>query len=175
MKKRRPGEPDPQNPDPSLTYEYLILAGANTGRSDYLAKTVSRAPEYERDFARAALLTLYRHQKEQVDREGGNQIDPKIVKFVQRELKMCARDPDPLTSVENFLGLSGNRGRPRTRWRDSEIAGEVARAKGDGHTVQSACDAVAQVRGLTTEQVKRIYYAQKKADPDRLMLAVIRS
>jgi hypothetical protein len=160
MKKRRGDELDPQSPDPSLTYEYLVLAGATIGGSDYLAK--AKVPEYQRAFARAALLTLYRLQREQSVREGRNLINPKIVEFVQRELRLCASDSDPLTSVENFLGLRRARGRPQTPWRDFQIASEVARKATEGQTVASACEAVGQVNGLTAEQVKRIYYACKR-------------
>ena len=99
MRKRRRGyeEPDPESPDPSLAYEYLVLAGANIGGSDYLAK--AKVPKYQRDFARAALLTLYRQQREQSDPDDHNFIDPQIVQFVQQELTLCASNPDPLLSA----------------------------------------------------------------------------
>jgi hypothetical protein len=173
MKKRHRNEPDPQNPDPSLTYEYLVLAGANIGGSDYLAN--AKRPKYQRDFARAALLNLYRLQKEQSDREGHNLIDPEIVQFVQRELALCASDPDPLTCIERFLGLRRDRGRPRTPWRDVQIAGEVAKRRKRGETLEQAYNVVAQARPLTPEQVKRIYYACKKADPSEIAMRACES
>jgi hypothetical protein len=46
----------------------------------------------------------------------------------------------------------------------------VAKRRKEGETLEYACEAVAQTRPLTPEQVKRIYYAAKKADPLWVMM-----
>jgi hypothetical protein len=150
-------EPDELKPDPALLDHYLWQAFPN-----------HHVAEQERVAATAALLQLYRDQREQV--RGGQrlEIDPRLIAFVRDTLQRCIRQPDPLCAIERLLNSkpSRPRGRPATPHRDFVIAGDIEEKIEGGATVEEACEQLEREgkTDLHYDQLRRIYFAQKKQD-----------
>jgi hypothetical protein len=157
--EKRYDEPKEPPPDPALINSYLWLAFPN-----------HRVVDLERAAAKAALVQLYREQREQVNHGHRSKIDPRLMAFVRDELRYCLEQPDPLGAVENFWTASEprrrQRGRPATPHRDFVIAGDIAEKIESGCSIDLACRQLEQEgnTGLEFEQLRRIYFVQKKAD-----------
>jgi hypothetical protein len=154
-------------PDPSLVPEYICLAQSKGDQNpanilnDYVAH------------GRRCLIAIYKSQNEQVKAGERKSIDDRIVKFVREELHRCAEDSDPFGSVEAFVAQPQSRGRPRTPYRDLDIAIDVAKRLVAGHSVDGACHDVSDERAdrPSFEQVRRIYFKQKRINQIAISIA----
>ena len=127
--EERYDEPKEPPPDPALMSHYLWLV--------YPAHSAS---EQERTAAKAALIQLYRDQREQLGRGRRSEIDPRLLAFVRDALRWCIRQSDPLGAIERLLAeKKRNRGRPATPHRDFVIAGDIAERVESGWSIELAC------------------------------------
>jgi hypothetical protein len=164
--ERRYDEPNEPPPDPALINHYL-----------WLVHPPHPAADQERTAARAALIQLYRDQREGLGRGHGAKIDPRLLGFVRDALRWCIRQSDPLGAIERFLAEEKrNRGRPATPHRDFVIAGDIAERIESGCSIEVACEQIEREgdTGLSFEQIRRIYFAQKKADEAGLRMDLLR-
>jgi hypothetical protein len=150
-------EPPELAADPELITRYVQIANDNS------------EPEDKRSAASAALVDLYRLQRLAVEAGEAQSIDYRLVLFIRESLRRCAEDLDPLRAAEVFLARPRRgRGKPRQPHRDFVIAGDVAARIQQGESTDGACAAVAELADLSDHEVRRIYFAQKKADPAAL-------
>jgi hypothetical protein len=164
MVEGRYNEPVEPSPDVELIGHYCWLAEPKNG-----------APENERDAAVASLIDLYREQRAQVQSGNLPTIDPRLLLFIRAELGRCILSPDPLNAIELLLERRRRpRGRPKTPHRDFVIAGDVAEKVETGMTIESACADVAEAACLSEEEVRRIYFGEKKADGSALKTDLVR-
>jgi hypothetical protein len=156
-------EPNEPPPDLKLINHYSALADPKNG-----------APEKDRARGAKAMMTLYRDQRDKVSRQELPYIDPRLVNFARNELRRCAMQPDPFGAVENLLITRPSRGRRPTPHRDFVIAGDVAERVGAGATVDDACEDLLEATDLSLEQIRRIYFDQKKTHPRELEIDLSR-
>jgi hypothetical protein len=166
MKKQRE-RADDILPDPSLIDDYICLA---TSTSDHSATNMLGVYE---EHAKQCLIAIYKSQKKRVKAGDLKGIDERIVKFVREELHRCAAQSDPLGAVEALVTNPRSRGRPRTPFRDYDIARDVAKLIAAGHSVDGACHEISDQRTdhMSFEQVRRIY-KKKKVNKIRIMITV---
>jgi hypothetical protein len=152
-------EPEELAPDFLLINHYLAVVDPKNGET-----------EEARAEAKRALVTLYRIQRDQQ-----LPIDPYLLLFVQDQLMRCARQSDPLGAAEELLNAKKlRRGRPPTPHRDFVIAGDVAERVEAGATVDSACEDLTDAINLSFDEIRRIYFHQKKIDPRALEIDLCR-
>ena len=164
MVAERYDEPAEPSPDPELIEHYSWVADPKNGAS-----------EKERCDAVASLVHLYREQREQVRSGELPPIDFRLLLFIRGELERCIRSTDALGCVELLLGSSQRaRGRPKTPHRDFVIAGDVAEKVEAGMTIEAACTDLAVATELSEEEIRRIYFREKKADKDALEMDLAR-
>jgi hypothetical protein len=162
--KARYDEPDEPPPDLELINHYSAVADPKNGAS-----------EEDRAKARSAMVTLYRDQRDKVSRGEQPYIDFRLLFFIQNQLTRCAKQSDPLGAVEKLLnGRKLERGRRPTPHRDFVIAGDVAERVEAGATIDDACGDLVKATRLSFEQIRRIYFDQKKADPRGLEIDLSR-
>ena len=160
MVAERYDEPAEPTPDPELIEHYSWVANPKNGAS-----------EKERGDAVASLVRLCREQV----RSGELAVDSRLLLFIRGELERCIRSADPLGCVELLLSSSQRaRGRPKTPHRDFVIAGDVAEKVEARMTIEAACADVAVAVSLSEEEVRRIYFREKKADKDALEMDLTR-
>jgi hypothetical protein len=115
--------------------------------------------------ARQCLIVLYKDQRAQVEAGERTSIDEGILKFVREKIRSCAECSDPLGAIEVFVAPPLRRGRPRTPYRDLAISADVTERVVGGNSVDDACYKISRRRNLSFEQVRRIYFEQKKLNP----------
>jgi hypothetical protein len=140
----------------------------------YLA-TARDVWDVHRTAAHEYVLEQYRTQQEEVRSGARRAVQSKIMKYVRQGLRRCVAEPDPIRATELFLGGDRRIGRPRTPKRDMSIAAKVHNKVIAGTTVEDACEAVAPLTGLSSDQVKRIYFAVKRKEPVVLSIASVSS
>jgi hypothetical protein len=164
MVAERYEEPAEPTPDPELIEHYSWVADPKNGAS-----------EKERGDAVAALVHLCHERREQVRSGELLAVDFRLLLFIRGELERCIRSTDPLGAVELLLSSSQRvRGRPKTPHRDFVIAGDVAEKVAVGMTIEAACADVAMATSLSEEEIRRIYFREKKADKDALEMDLTR-
>jgi hypothetical protein len=163
MKKQRQSV-DGISPDPSLIDEYVHLARLSPSTGDIL-------DNYAAD-ARQCLIVLYEDQIAQVKAGERTSIDEGILKFVREKIRSCAERSDPLGAIEAFVAPPLRRGRPRKPYRDLAISADVAERVVTGTSVDDACHKISRKRNLSFEQVRRIYFEQKKLNPTATWIEV---
>jgi hypothetical protein len=152
-------------PDPSLIDEYVHLARP-------LGSTGNILDDYATD-ARRCLIVLYKVQREQVKARERTSIDERLLNFVREEIRGCAEHSDPLHAIEAFVARSPRRrGRRRTPFRDLAISVDVAEGVAAGRSVDDACQETSIKRCLSFDQVRRIYFEQKKLNRIAILLRV---
>jgi hypothetical protein len=152
--KSRYREPPGLRADSRLIARYVQIA------------TDAKTPEDERTAATAALIELYRRQLAEMRTGKRSAVDYRLVLYVRDALRRAAREDDPLSAADRLVHAGQARqGRPRTRHRDFVIAVEVAEKIADDMGVEDAARAVAAEVGRPSEErVRKIYFAQRKAD-----------
>ena len=164
MVAERYDEPAEPAPDPELIEHYSWVADPKNGAS-----------EKERGDAVASLVRLCHEQREQVRSGELPAVDFRLLLFIRGELERCIRSADPLGCVELLLSSSQRtRGRPRTPHRDFVMAGDVAEKVEARITIEAACADVGRAASLSEEEVRRIYFREKKADKEALEMDVTR-
>jgi hypothetical protein len=147
----------------------------NLALIDHYLWEAANAPKAERAAAKRAIIDLYRIQRAQVKDGRLAEMDARIFAFVQEGIRLCANQTDPLGAVEDFLNPDTPlRGRPKTPHRDFVIAGDVAESVEAGATVDEVCGQLENATGLKFDQIRRIYFAQKRADERSLRIDLVR-
>jgi hypothetical protein len=163
MKKQRQSV-DGFSPDQSLIDDYVHLARLSPSVGDIL-------DDYAAD-ARQCVMVLYKDQRAQVEAGERRSIDERILKFVREQIRSCAEDSDPLGAIQAFVGPPLRRGRPRRPYRDLAISADVAERVVGGNSVDDACHVTSRKRNLSFEQVRRIYFEQRKRNPIAIWIEV---
>jgi hypothetical protein len=159
-----------EEPEYELAPDFLLI-------NHYLAVVDPKNGETQEDrtLAARALIALYRIQRDQVNQGQPLHIDPRLLSFMQDQLRRCANQSDPLGAVEELLNSKKlTRGRRPTPHRDFVIAGDVAERVEGGATVDRACEDLVHATGLSFEQIRRIYFDQKKIHPRGLEIDLMR-
>jgi hypothetical protein len=176
--EKRYVEPSRPVPDQLLIDHYLWLAGyANwkaASATPGVAVECNHPSEDERARARAALVYLYRVQQEEIEQGQRQVVDWRLKLFVEKEIRRCANETDPIAAQEELFASYGQRprGRPPVPHRDFVIAGDVAKLVAiEGMTADAAIEEVASKVNLSVSNTHRIYYA---ADRAALKIDVIR-
>jgi UvrB/uvrC motif len=157
-------EPVEPPPDPQLINHYYWLADPRNGAS-----------ENERKAAVALLVELHREQSQQIQSGTPSAIDSRLLLFIRDELGRCCSSRDPLNAVESLLlPKKRPRGRPNKPHRDFVIAGDVAEMVEAGTTIDTACADVAEKADLSAEEVRRLYFREKKVDESGLKMDLVR-